>query len=490
MIQSIYFNLLFFALFFSCFNNETQKTQITKKTANSEIEQQITATNDSTKKVYKKGKVRKQKSSAYDAKLLKRFATASDVIVFPSDENNAGKTKYQEFLKAEGSCSDYTVYAPDEMHPEHTPVKYVRVNMHFINSPKGNMNFSEAEGKEFAKGLISSANWCLRNNKKMYLPVGNNTPVLPTRYQYVLGKHNGDDGIYFHTTDKYFICDKNNKNGQDPYSTYSRWHFNNFGVRKGEVINVFFLEHPADSLGSPTYIDKQAGIGHIKWSKVLGAFKAYKDYKAQPKAGETPIKSTIREYNRFLNHELGHSLGLSHTWSGNDGCKDTPNHPNCWNNNNPPTADCAVASNNVMDYNANQSALTPCQIGKVQYKMINDQNRRNLLWQNWCTRNPEATIVIKRGEKVAWHGAKDMEGDIMVEQGAELSIFCTISMPKDSKIIVENGGKLILDQANITNLCGDKWQGIEIWKRAIDKQKATIWIKNNGKLEQVTYNIQ
>jgi len=382
------------------------------------------------------------------------------------------------------------MYAPDVEHPEHTPTKYVRVNMHFVNSPEGDMNFSEAAGTEFAKNLINSANWCLRNNKKMNLPVGNDTPVLSPSYQYVLGKNNGDEGIYFHTTDKYYVCNKNNKNSQDPYSTYSKWHYDNFGVRKGEVINIFFLEHPADSLGSPTYKDKQAGIGHITWSKILGAYKVYKDHKANPTSNETPIKRTLREYDRFLNHELGHSLGLSHTWSGNDGCEDTPNNANCWNNNNPPTADCAVSSNNVMDYNASQFAFSPCQIGKIQYKMMHDEKRRNMLWQNWCTYKAAATMTIKRGEKIAWHGAKDIAGDIVIEQGGELSIFCTISMPKGSKIIVKNGGKLILDHANIINSCGDKWQGIEIWQRQSDKQKPIIWVKNNGKLENVLHNIK
>ena len=361
--------------------------------------------------------------------------------------------------------------------------------MHFVNSPKGDMNFSEAEGKEFAEGLIKSANWCLRNNKKMNLPIGNNTPALLPQYQYVLGKHNGDDGIYFHTTEKYFICNKNNKNSQDPYSTYSKWHYDNFGIRKGEVINIFFLEHPADSLGSPTYKDKQAGIGHINWSKILGAYKVYKDHKAHPTSQETPIKRAIREYDRFLNHELGHSLGLAHTWRGNDGCEDTPNNPNCWNNNNPPTPQCEVASNNVMDYNASQSALTPCQIGKVQYKMIHDERRRNLLWKNWCAYKPEATITIKRGQKIEWRGAKDLAGDIVIERGGELTIFCTISMPKNGRIIVHNGGRLILDHATITNSCGDKWQGIEVWEQKSSRHKTTIWLKNNSKLENVINNI-
>jgi len=33
------------------------------------------------------------------------------------------------------------------------------------------------------------------------------------------------------------------------------------------------------------------------------------------------------ELSKNLNHELGHILGLSHSWTRNDGCDDTPPHP-------------------------------------------------------------------------------------------------------------------------------------------------------------------
>ena len=36
-------------------------------------------------------------------------------------------------------------------------------------------------------------------------------------------------------------------------------------------------------------------------------------------------------------------------------------------------------------------------------------------------------------------------------------------MPEGAKIIVERGGKLIIDGGTITNVCGDMWTGIEVW---------------------------
>ena len=47
--------------------------------------------------------------------------------------------------------------------------------------------------------------------------------------------------------------------------------------------------------------------------------------------------------------------------------------------------------------------------------------------------------------------AKDLEGDLIINNGAELTIQCEVSLPKGAKIIVKPRGKLVLDGAHITN---------------------------------------
>jgi len=62
-----------------------------------------------------------------------------------------------------------------------------------------------------------------------------------------------------------------------------------------------------------------------------------------------------------------------------------------------------------------------------------------------------------------WQLTRDAYADIIIKPGATLTISnCEIRMPKNGKIIVENGGALIVDGATITNHC-DFWQGIEVW---------------------------
>lgn len=91
------------------------------------------------------------------------------------------------------------------------------------------------------------------------------------------------------------------------------------------------------------------------------------------------VKSTIMKnvYHHFttnqvdlignaLRHEYGHNLNLRHSWISNDGCNDTPPNNNCWGNG------AQVCSNNTMDYNNHQCALTLCQVSKM-HKRINQK---------------------------------------------------------------------------------------------------------------------
>lgn len=91
----------------------------------------------------------------------------------------------------------------------------------------------------------------------------------------------------------------------------------------------------------------------------------------------------------LIMHEIGHNLGLRHTWNQNDGCDDTPMNPyhlnrsatgfQCWALNEPATSKCDSlhkCSNNMMDYNAYQNALTECQLAKIHYNI--KENKGNL----------------------------------------------------------------------------------------------------------------
>ena len=368
-------------------------------------------------------------------------------------------------------CANSADYTPSIENPEHTPIRYVRVNFHIINSKDKSINLPPEIGTPFVKMLVDSANLFLSRNQKMYLPNPNNIPPHPTQLRYVLeGDGPGDDGIYYHYDDDYCYINSDKNATDATHSIFSKKQYEKYGVRKTEVLNVFLMEHHPDSLANRPRYKKINGVGFKTWAKVADVKSKY-DLFVKAKRDDPsqwgPKERAASFFGRFLNHEIGHSLGLLHTWSGNDGCDDTPKNNNCWtlNAKDKGCDSWLEISNNVMDYNAVMLAYSACQLGKIHYNFAKDKStQRKLLRPDWCTYFPKKTITVKRN--TAWSHAKDLLGDLIVEDGATLTIECVVSLPKGAKVIVKPKGKLILGgKGHLTNRCGDSWQGIETWSK-------------------------
>lgn len=343
-------------------------------------------------------------------------------------------------------------------------MQYIRINFHFMNSTDGRYMMPEAEARAFAKQWVEVANSNLGANMQMFLPHGNTTPVLDIPYRYVLTPDPsipGDDGIYYHIDDEFCFAVKT---GRDRNQSDKKIALK-YGVHTDSVLNVFVQTHHQDSVGSRTY---KADISGISLGTSVKIFSNW----------NKPVN--VWDYRGILNHEVGHSFGLAHTWSGNDGCDDTPRHPNCWNVTPDPPCD-SLLSNNMMDYNAHQAAVTPCQIGKMLMLMTRERSlQRNLLIPQWCTLDTSATIIVR--DSMRWKGSMDVHGHIVVRSGAILEVGCRISMPENASITVEPGGKLVvLSSGRIHNACGDTWEGIRI--QSIKKQTGIVEIKDGAKVE-------
>lgn len=80
-----------------------------------------------------------------------------------------------------------------------------------------------------------------------------------------------------------------------------------------------------------------------------------------------------------------------------------------------------------------------------------------------------------------------LQGSMKINSGVTLTVKGTISVPAGHSIIVEPGGKLILNGGTLTNACGDTWQGIEVWGNPslsqIPANQGWLVITNGGTIE-------
>ncbi|MDD2323870.1 MAG: hypothetical protein PHQ69_09675, partial [Bacteroidales bacterium] len=72
---------------------------------------------------------------------------------------------------------------------------------------------------------------------------------------------------------------------------------------------------------------------------------------------------------------------------------------------------------------------------------------------------------LEINNSVQWNSNRFVDRNIVIKSGGILTINApaTVNMVSQAKIIVEPGGKLIVNGGTITNACNEKWEGIQVW---------------------------
>lgn len=235
-----------------------------------------------------------------------------------------------------------------------TPIKTVRITYHIFNQDDGSGNIqNDSDGLDFLDDFTDNLNHRFSQLDEMRIP-STSPYITDSRIRFEVVEVHFWNSTYGYTYPGYY------------YPTWSNNLYTSYVTNQATVtyktnsVHVFIP-------GGTTSSGWASGIGGKDYIVIGGIYSKYLGWLSSSWANAAGLA-----------HELGHSIGLSHTWYG-DEIDDTPNNHNCWNLNTvesgsgDPITYCdewEEVSNNIMDYNASRASLTLGQIHRAHYFLL------------------------------------------------------------------------------------------------------------------------
>ncbi len=214
---------------------------------------------------------------------------------------------------------------------------------------------------------------------------------------------------------------------------------------------------------SPSIIDMNSRLRIYIPNTYIKYLKAIKDY---PDTSLATIRSWIMwGLSSTFAHEIGHSLWLDHI---------AP-HQHGWN-------EC---THSIMHqaFNAPRNWLPPSEIGQM-HRALHVTSIKRCISPN--TYFPNLPYIVDTFQ--LWDFNIRAYSDIIIENNGILELTCSLQMPQKAKIIVKNGGKLLVNGGIISSYGNYLWQGIEVWgnkdlSQYTESNQGVVELKNGATIE-------
>ena len=401
------------------------------------------------------------------------------------------------------------------------PVKTIELNFNIFQPANGQGNFQEAD-KEHLLSWITRLNQIFGDVVAPTDPIPGIPAALPgndTRFRFDLGPP-GQERIYFYQGDELYQSSNSTKlmdkvRATDPERTrqlnilftdgsyqvkLSKINVTNGGsgysaeappavtisspapansatakavvvdgqVSEIQVISQGMFYHPVATVA----IEGGGGNGATAEAVLTTGPNGYTSFDFRPT--DDAFVVMLKHHSGYrsvmlLAHEIGHILELDHTFSGRhcyqpDYLEDiygSTGNSNCPHLNQGwvVAADASAndrVTNNLMSYGPdNYTYISPMQAGVMHRASVMGSVQKYI-------QEAYSPVPYSITKEENWSFRMRLYQDIVVEQGGALHLGCNLTMPLQSRIVVNNGGRLVLDGGQVQPFTSQPWQGIAV----------------------------